>query len=224
MRKFDLSVYFVADPECCAGRSIIDIVKEAAAGGVTMVQYRNKAGAQQEHIKDAQAIAQFLKPLKIPFIVNDDVLLARHVGADGVHLGQGDMSPVKARNILGRTKIIGVTAFKPEHFSKIDPHVVDYAGTGPFYSTQTKPDKPVLGAALFAALVRQSAVPVVGIGGITPDNAAAVIRAGAKGVAMMRAISEHPEPRRAAQAFVKVIKLAKGQGYDDSEHPQHRRI
>ncbi len=200
-QSFDPSVYFVADPSVCNGRPLPDIVKQAADGGVTMVQLRDKSGA----FTDARIIRDILKPLNIPFIINDNVHLAYELDADGVHLGQGDMDPAKARTILGADKIVGITAFKISHFENIDPAIVDYTGTGPFYATLTKPDKPVLGPEEFHVLAAISPVPVVGIGGITPDNAAAVIEAGAAGVAMMRAISESPDPENAARAFVKAI-------------------
>lgn len=202
LRKyFDLSIYFVADPSICNGRALPDIVKQAASGGVTMVQLRDKSDA----FKDAIKIRNILKPLNIPFLINDNVELAKQIDADGVHLGQGDMSPTEARKILGDNKIIGLTAFNPAHFEALDENV-DYTGTGPFYATLTKPDKMVLGAEAFQSLVNISPVPVVGIGGITPENAAAVIEAGAYGVAMMRAISESDDPKIAAQAFVHAIK------------------
>lgn len=225
MKIFHLSVYFVADPDVCLGRPVLDVVKEAVEGGVTMVQYRNKTGTQDQILKDAHALSQLLKPLRVPLIINDHVLVAKQVGAAGVHLGQSDWPPAVARDVLGPLKIIGVTAFDPAHFKAIDPNIVDYAGTGPFYPTATKPDKSVLGAERFSNLVRLSPVPVVGIGGITPDKAAAVIKAGANGVCMMRAISEHPEPRNSAAAFVNNVKEAKRQlSHEHSQHPQHRRV
>jgi thiamine-phosphate pyrophosphorylase len=199
--NFDLSVYLVADPSVCKGRALPDIVKDAAAG-VTMVQLRDKSG----DFKDAIAVRDILKPLKIPFLINDNVDLAKKIDADGVHLGQGDMNPAEARKILGENKIIGLTAFKPIHFEMMDANIVDYAGTGPFFATLTKPDKMVLGSEGFQSLVNISSVPVVGIGGITPENAAEVIQAGASGVAMMRAISESDDPKQVAQEFVQAIK------------------
>ncbi|MBL4805642.1 MAG: thiamine phosphate synthase [Alphaproteobacteria bacterium] len=202
---FDLSVYFVADPSCCAGRDIAGVVMDAVRGGVTMVQYRNKSGNMPEIHAQAAMIAELLKDADVPFLINDHIDVAFAVEADGVHLGQGDASPATAREKLGSQAIIGQTAFTSEHMQAIDSQVVDYVGTGPFYPTQTDKGKPVLGAEEFAALVKLSPVPVVGIGGITAGNAAAVIDAGAHGVAMMRAISEAESPEAAAQEFTKVL-------------------
>lgn len=195
-RPFDLSVYFVADSSLCAGRDLSDIVRSAIAGGATMIQLRNKHGTSLEFLEQAKELRRLVR--NIPFLINDRVDIAQEVNADGVHLGQGDMLTVAARELLGSKKIIGVTAFTAEHFEAIDPAVVDYAGTGPFYPTKTEKGKPVLGPEGFRALLKISPVPVVGIGGITVANAASVIECGAAGVAMMRSISGAPDPKRAA--------------------------
>lgn len=204
-RKFDPSVYFVADPEACAGRPVVDVAVLAAAGGATMVQLRDKSENSISALQNARALKKILDPLGIPLIINDRVDVALAVDAAGVHLGQGDMPAAEARRILGPEKIIGVTAFEQSHFESIDPSIVDYTGTGPFFATQTKPDKPVLGVDEFARLVKLSPVPVIGIGGITPANAHQVIQAGAAGVAMMRSISESPDPRGAAAALKQAV-------------------
>ena len=203
--RFDLSVYFIADPSLCGEKNVVDVVRAAAAGGATMVQLRNKSGNVLDYIDQAHKCAKALKPLGIPLIINDRADIARETGADGVHLGQGDMAPVQARAILGPDKIIGITAYKESHFKVIDPNIVDYAGTGPFYPTKTDKGKPVLGPEKFEELVKISPVPVVGVGGITPENALTVIESGAVGVAMMRAVSESEDPERAVRDFVNLV-------------------
>lgn len=203
--SFDLSVYFVADPACCAGRDIMEVVVAAVAGGVTMVQYRNKSGDMAQIHAEAAMLTELLKTFDVPLIINDYVDVAFAVGAGGVHLGQGDVPADVARAQLGEMAIIGQTAFTKEQLEAVDPAVVDYIGTGPFYETKTDKGKPVLGAEIFSALIQSAPVPVVGIGGITPDNARAVIDAGANGVAMMRSISEAEDPQAAAQRFTEVL-------------------
>lgn len=200
-KKLDLSVYFVADPACCGGRAIEDVVMAAVKGGVSVVQYRNKSGDMREIAAQAALLCEMLSGTNVPFLINDYVDIALAVGADGVHLGQGDARPDEARAILGRNVIIGQTAFTAEHIGAVDPAVVDYIGTGPFYPTQTDKGKPVMGAEKFRALAAFSPVPVVGIGGITPENALDVLEAGAAGVAMMRSISEAQDVEAAARAF-----------------------
>lgn len=207
-KPFDLSVYFVADPSLCGGRDIVDVVMAAVEGGATMVQLRNKTGLTVELFAQAAMLSELLKTRNIPLLINDNIDVAFAVEAAGVHLGQGDASPAQARAQLGDKAIIGQTAFTEEHIQNLDPSV-DYIGTGPFFETKTDKGKPVLGAEKFAALVKLSNVPVVGIGGVTPENTNAVIAAGADGVAMMRAISEALDPKIAAQNFVGAVKHAR---------------
>ncbi len=203
---FDLSVYFVVDPSLCRSRDIVDIVAQAVKGGVSMVQLRDKDAMGHEIKAAAEELLKFTRPAGVPLIINDRPDIAKEIDADGVHLGQGDMSPAEARAIIGPNKILGLTAFTSEHFEMLDPYVVDYAGTGPFFETQTDKGKSILGAKKFAALVAMSKVPVVGIGGITVDNAADVMNSGADGVAMMRSISEADNPTDAATDFVRIVK------------------
>ena len=205
-KPFDLSIYFVADPSCCAGRDIMEVVVAAVAGGATMVQYRNKSDDMAQIHAEASMLSELLKTFDVPLIVNDHVDVAFAAGADGVHLGQGDASPEEARSQLGKLAIIGQTAFTKEQLEAVDPRIIDYVGTGPFYETQTDKGKPVLGAETFTSLIQYAPVPVVGIGGITPENARAVIEAGADGVAMMRSISEAEDPQAAAKQFTEVLK------------------
>ncbi len=199
---FDLSVYFIADPSACGGRAIEAILRAAIKGGASMVQLRNKSRDLAVIESQAIVIQEILAESAIPFIINDHAELAAKIGADGVHIGQEDMSAARARDILGGEAILGVTAFTKEHFADIDSSIVDYVGTGPCYPTLTKPDKEVLGIKRFAELAKDSPVPVVGIGGITPENAGKIIKAGASGVAMMRSISMADDPEIAARAFL----------------------
>lgn len=206
--NFDLSLYFVVDPSVCAGRLLEDVVCAALRGGVSMVQLRNKIDSSNIVKDQAILIRDLLADSNVPFIINDYVELAAEIGADGVHIGQDDMSAVHAREIVGPDAIVGVTAFTREHYDIIDASVVDYVGTGPFYATKTKPDKPVLGADGFADLIKYAPVPVVGIGGITLKNAHAVMDAGADGIAMMRSISEAENVEYAARDFLKIVREA----------------
>ncbi len=199
---FNPSVYFIADSSVCNGRRIEEVVAAAVRGGVTAVQLRNKTDSFEIIEREALAVREVLSDSNILFIINDYVELAAKIGADGAHIGQGDMCAAQARDIIGADKILGVTAFTREHYDKIDVQIIDYVGTGPFYTTKTKPDKSVLGADGFAKLAKGFPLPVVAIGGITPDNAGTAIKAGASGVAMMRAISESDDPESAARGFV----------------------
>lgn len=208
-RKLDLSVYFVLDPALCAGRNAADVAAAALAGGVTIMQLRDKSEDSGARLYMAEKILELTKKAVVPLLINDHVDIALKSGADGVHLGQEDMPAVSARKLLGPDKIIGWTAFTEDHFLKLNPADVDYAGTGPFYPTKTDKGKPVLGAEKFSEIIKQSKVPVVGIGGITAENAGNVIRAGASGVAMMRSISEAPDPEFAARMIKAAVENAR---------------
>ena len=196
-KSFDLSVYFICDPSLCGGRDFVEVALAAVRGGATMVQLRDKSDDVLAHATRLKAAG-----LAVPLLINDHVEVARAVDADGVHLGQGDMDVTAAREVLGADKIIGLTAFTAAHMAAVDPNVVDYVGTGPFFETLTDKGKPVLGAAGFAAVAALAPVPVVGIGGITADNAWAVLEAGADGVAMMRAVSMADDVEAAVRGFL----------------------
>jgi len=207
--KFDLSVYVIIDPATCNNRQVEEVARQARAGGATMIQLRNKSDDLSVVEQQAGAVQHALDGSDIPFILNDHVELAAKINADGVHIGQDDMSANEARAMIGADKILGLTAFTDEHYAVIDGDVVDYVGTGPFYPTLTKPDKAVLGAEKFKELIPKSPVPVVGIGGITPQNAHAVITAGADGVAMMRAVTAAEDIKQATRDFVRAVERAR---------------
>lgn len=206
---FDLSIYLVADVSACKGRTIEDVVAAAVRGGVTMVQFREKTAPEKVIRRHIGILQDVLQGTGVPLIVNDHVTIAAEMGADGVHVGQGDMSARDAREIMGVDKIVGLTAYTQAHYDVVDAGVVDYVGTGPYFPTKTKPDKSVLGADGFRALVRTAPVPVVGIGGITHENVGEVIQNGAHGVAMMRGLSEAEDVEEAARAFAVAVRKAR---------------
>lgn len=205
----DLSLYFIADPNCCAGRPVATVVMAAIEGGATLIQYRDKEGSNMTRRDTARDLLTLCQHKGVPLLINDDVELAAEIDADGIHIGQGDMSPQKAREILGEDKIIGLTAFTPEHFEAIDKNIIAYTGTGPVHPTKTDKGKPVIGYEGLQKLIKRSPVPVVGIGGITPNNAENVIKTGASGVAVMRYIGEAERPDLAAAEFITHISKVK---------------
>lgn len=207
--KFDLSVYVIIDPATCNNRQVEEVARQARAGGATMIQLRNKSDEMSVVEQQAGAVQHALDGSDIPFILNDHVELAAKINADGVHIGQEDMNPSEARAMIGQDKILGLTAFTDEHYAAIDQSIIDYVGTGPFYPTLTKPDKAVLGAEKFKDLITKAPVPVVGIGGITPQNAPAVMTAGADGVAMMRAVTAAEDITQATRDFVRAVERAR---------------
>jgi thiamine-phosphate pyrophosphorylase len=196
---FDPRLYLVTDPDLTAGRPLEVLVAEAVRGGVTLVQLRDKAASGGALFGTARLLADVLRPLGVPLIVNDRVDVAHAAGADGVHVGQSDLPAAAARAMLGPDAIVGISIERLDEIETVDPAVVDYVAASPVFATATKTDvAPPLGVAGVAELRRRTGLRLVGIGGITADNAAAVCAAGADGVAVVSAILGRPDPGEAA--------------------------
>ena len=203
--RFDLSLYLVTDPEMTARRGVVETVTAAVAGGVTIVQLRDKTSSARALAEAGRALLAQLRPLGVPLLVNDRIDVAHAIGADGVHIGQDDLPPSAARTMLGRHAIIGLSITGADQLGTID-NAVDYVGLGPIFPTGTKTDAaPVLGETEFAALRRRIARPVVAIGGITLQNAPRAFAAGADGIAVVSAICTALDPRTAAIRLAQAI-------------------
>jgi thiamine-phosphate pyrophosphorylase len=206
----DYSLYLVTNEKLVGGSSLSSIVKAAISGGVTIVQYREKDASTSHMIEQATLIHKVTKAAGVPLIIDDriDVMLA--VGAEGVHVGQSDMPADLARKLIGPDKILGVTAKNVEQAIKAECDGADYLGCGDIFGTTSKDDagKPI-GLDGFRDRLNSVSIPVVGIGGITIDNAASVIQTGADGVAVISAIISHPDPKFAAEQLCINIRAAK---------------
>jgi len=208
---FDLSLYLVTDPAMTARRGLAETVAAAVAGGVTMVQLRDKTSPPAAVIEAGRALRARLAPLGIPLIVNDRIEVAQAIGADGIHVGPSDLAPAAARAALGPRALVGFSINAAGRLADFDAAAVDYVGLGPIFPTGTKADAaPALGEAAFAALRRRLPCPVVAIGGIDATNAARAIAAGADGVAVVSAICAAPDPRAAAHALRAAVDAARG--------------
>jgi thiamine-phosphate pyrophosphorylase len=206
----DFSLYLVTDRGLSLGRSTADIVRAAVAGGATCVQLREKSCGTREFMAEALAVRAILAGTGVPLIINDRVDVALAVGADGVHLGQSDMPIADARRLTGPDMIIGVSAECVEDAVRAETEGADYVGVSPVFSTPTKTDTaPALGLTGVAAIRAAVSLPVVGIGGIGPANAAEVIRAGCDGVAVVSAIVSAPDPEKAAAELLTIIRKAR---------------
>ena len=206
----DLSLYLVTDRGLSRGRSTVDIVRAAVAGGVTCVQLREKSCGTREFVDEARAVRALLAGTGVPLIVNDRIDVALAVGADGVHLGQTDMRIADARRLTGPGMLIGISAECLEDAVRAQAEGADYIGVSPVFSTPTKTDTaPPLGLAGIAAIRAAVSLPLVGIGGIGPANAAAVIRAGCDGIAVVSAIVSAADPRKAAAELKTTILRAR---------------
>ncbi|WP_442951882.1 thiamine phosphate synthase [Paenibacillus sp. A14] len=210
-----LRMYLVVGTPNCADADPLHIVEEALAGGVTLVQFREKGpGARTGEARFALALRlqAACRRKGVPFIVNDDVDLALRIGADGVHIGQDDESAGEVRARIGGRRLLGVSAHTPEEARRAVEQGADYLGIGPIYPTASKADaRPVQGTRLLSELRALGiGVPLVGIGGITAVRAGDVVRAGADGVAVISAVTGAPagEIRTAVQAFLSKMRSA----------------
>lgn len=202
LEGMDYSLYLVADADYAAGRDLAGLVREAVAGGVTVVQLRAKGLSGREFAALGAGIAAALRGTGVPLLVNDRVDIALACGAAGVHLGREDLPVGLARKLLGTGGTIGVSVNTPEEARRAELDGADYLGAGPAFPTATKAtDLPVLGPEGIGRIKRAVRVPVVAIGGVGPGNAAELARAGADGVAVVSAVLGAPDARLAAGAL-----------------------
>ena len=209
--SLDLSIYLVTDTAiaAAAGHPILSVVREAVAGGVSVVQLREKHGTAREFLDLVCGVADAV-PESVTVIVNDRVdvfLAARRLGArvGGVHLGQSDLPPSLARDLIGPDAVLGLSASTPAQLreAETDRAAIDYVGIGALHATTTKPDAPrPLGLDAFAALAASTRLPAVAIGGIGRADIAPLRRAGAAGAAVVSAICSAVSPRDAARELV----------------------
>jgi len=200
--KTTLKFYFITDDHA-PNLSPLDQIRIALSAGATIVQYRHKSFAIDDYHL-AATIGDLCRQNKVPFLINDHVLLAKALDADGVHLGQGDASPGLARQILGTAAIIGLSVSNRKELQQSSLADCDYIGTGPAFTTRTKSDaKPVRGPTGLARIAEVSPLPMVAIGGITADTVASCFQAGADGVAVISFITRAADPLQNALAFGK---------------------
>lgn len=186
--KKDMRLYAVTDRTWLNGESLCSQVEKALIGGATFVQLREKNLDRDIFLDEARQLKTLCRKYGVPFVINDDVEIARLAGADGVHLGQGDMSAAEARNILGDNKIIGVSARTVEQALRAQKMGADYLGTGAVFPTGSKSDAEVCGVSSLKAVCDAVDIPVVAIGGINESNVLQLKGSGADGVAVISAI------------------------------------
>lgn len=200
----DYSIYLVTDDGCLQGRTLIDCVREALEGGVTLVQYRAKTASSAEMYAEALQLKALCDSFNVPLIINDRLDIAMAVGAAGVHLGQDDLPCAAARKILGEDYLIGVSAHNPSEAKAALQNGADYLGCGAVFGTATKADVQKLGTDGLAAICREKGLPVVCIGGVTADNYREVRAAGADGAAIVSGILAQSDIRATVKAIAKV--------------------
>jgi len=206
----DLRLYALIDPAVAGGRTLADLASRIA-DSATLVQLRDKHGSTRVMLEEARALTAVLAPLDIPLLINDRVDVALAAEADGVHIGQDDMSAADARLLLGRTAIIGLTIKTVEQAQAAPLEHLDYVAVGGVYGTTSKDDTtaPIgltgLREVVRVIRARDPTCPICAIAGINEGNAAQVIAAGTDGVAVISALSLAADPTAAARALRAVV-------------------
>jgi len=180
------------------GRSLAEVLEPALRGGVDLVQLREKDAGDAEILAAAAEARPLCTAAGALLLVNDRPDLAVAVGADGVHVGQDDMSVADARAITGPDLLVGLSTHAP---SEIDAADADYIGVGPVHATPTKPGRPAVGLDLVRYAAEHAELPWFAIGGVDPASVAAVVDAGATRIAVVRAITDATDPEAAASAL-----------------------
>ena len=197
-----LRLCLVTDRGLAGGRSVIDVALAAARGGATMVQLREKEATTRAFVDEARALKAALAPLGVPLAINDRLDVALAVDADGLHVGQDDMPVEEARRLLGPGKFVGLSITALDQALRADAEAADYLGVGPIYAQATKSDAaPPLGIDGLRRIRGLTRKPIVAIGGLTPDNGAPALAAGANGLAVVSAIVAAADPEAAARRF-----------------------
>lgn len=207
--KFDkesLALYVVTDRTWINGRNLLDDVQLAIKGGATFLQMREKSLEFAEFVKEATVIKSAARQSSIPFIINDNIDVALAVDADGVHIGQNDLSASKARAMIGNDKILGVSASTVEQAVKAQKDGADYIGVGAVFSTSTKHDANYISFNILSQICKAVSIPVVAIGGISEDNALELKGTGIDGIAVISAIFAASDIEYAARRMSRLAK------------------
>ena len=181
-------LYAITDRAWLNGRTLYEQVEDALKGGITCLQLREKNLYYDSFLAEAIEIRQLCKKYNVPFIINDNIDIALKCGADGVHIGQRDTDAKQARALIGRDKILGVTAKTVSQARKAAEDGADYLGTGAVFATSTKPDAIGISRDTLKSICQSVDLPIVAIGGINSENILQLTGSGVDGVALVSAI------------------------------------
>ena len=184
----DMLLYAVTDRSWLGEETLYAQVEKALRGGVTFVQLREKHLTEEAFHEEAAEIKKLCKQYKVPFVINDNVHIAKEIDADGVHVGQDDMEIGNVRAILGENKIIGVSAHNVEEALRAEMYGADYLGVGAAFSTSSRPDAGNISHDIIRAICKAVKIPVIAIGGINKENILELGGNGLCGVAVISAI------------------------------------
>ena len=197
--KKELMLYAVTDRHWLGEETLYDQVKKALDGGATFVQLREKKLDREDFLAEALEIQKLCKKYGVPFVINDEVSIAKDIDADGVHVGQSDMEAMDVRKVLGPDKILGVSAQTVEQAIIAEKHGADYLGVGAVFATGSKDDADDVSHEMLKAICEAVSIPVIAIGGITKDNVGELAGSGICGVAVISAIFGQKDIKKATE-------------------------
>ena len=195
----ELMLYAVTDRYWLGDETLYDQVKKALDGGATFVQLREKNLDRADFLAEALEIQKLCREYGVPFVINDEVSIAKDIDADGVHVGQSDMEAMDVRKILGPDKILGVSAQTVEQAIIAEKHGADYLGVGAVFATGSKDDADDVSHETLKAICEAVSIPVIAIGGITKDNVSELAGSGICGVAVISAIFGQNDIKKATE-------------------------
>lgn len=202
-------LYAIADSVYLDAESFLPAVRAALAGGARVVQYRNKSGAAASREPIGRELDALCRAAGVPFLVNDDVALAAAIGAAGVHLGRDDPAIGAARAALGPQAIIGVSCYDDlERARRAAAAGADYVAFGRFFPSRTKPQAVPATPELLRAARAALKIPIVAIGGITPENGGSLIAAGADALAVIEGVFGQADIRAAAERYARLFAVS----------------
>ena len=198
-------LYLIIDKKICGVRSITDVARIIKDGGCDIIQLRDKDSAKELILKDTTSLRRLFSGTDTIFITNDHLDIAKIADADGIHLGQGDVSLRIARKILGENKIIGISCHSLKEALRAQKEGADYISIGPIFPTSLKPQYKAIGLNLLRECSKKIKIPFFAIGGINKNNIAKLQSQGIKRVAMCRGILRKMNIRSAAEDFIKIL-------------------
>jgi thiamine-phosphate pyrophosphorylase len=201
-RNVPIKGLYAITPDESDTAELVRKVRLALSGGARVLQYRNKTASTELKLEQAGALRELTRGFSVPLIINDDALLARQVDADGVHLGDADGSLIAARALLGSDRLIGLSCYnRAELAYQAARQGADYVAFGSFFASTVKPGAVAAAPDLLREARRKIAIPLVAIGGITADNGAQLLQAGADALAVISAIFSAGDIQYAARQF-----------------------
>ncbi len=204
----DLSLYLVTDRRWLGTRKLVDVVRECLEGGVSFVQLREKDLPYENFLKLARELKELCGEYRVPFVINDNVKLAKELDTDGVHIGQDDMAYEEARKILGPGKIIGVSCGNLAEAIKAKDQGADYIGVGSIFPTRSKEDAEYVTREVLEEIGSRLDIPIVGIGGINKDNLLDLKGLRLDGVSIISGILAQEDVKKSSRELLGLVREA----------------